>query len=374
MRPLADIKVLDFSTLLPGPMATLMLAEAGAEVIKVERPPVGDGMRTYEPEVAGDSLFFALLNRGKKSIAVDLKDPRSVERIRALIAGVDILVEQFRPGVMDRLGLGYEAMRAINPKLVYCSITGYGQTGPKAQKAGHDLNYVAESGLLSLVTDSDGSPKLPHTLIADIGGGAYPAFMNILLALLNVQKSNTGCHIDIAMNDFTFPFAYMTVGQGLAANMWPEPNGLHSTGASPRYNIYRTSDGRYLAAAPLEEHFWKNFCEVIGLEPALRDDTKDSDATLAAVRASIARNSSAYWLAKFADVDACVSAVASTEEAVLEPHLASRGVFSHQLAIGGRNVPATPVPIADIFRGEPRSDDYPALGESNGLLEPSPAA
>jgi crotonobetainyl-CoA:carnitine CoA-transferase CaiB-like acyl-CoA transferase len=183
MQPLSDILVLDFSTLLPGPMATLLLAEAGAEVIKIERPGSGEELRNYQPRFADTSVSFAMLNRGKRSVAIDLKAPDAVSRLHPLIESADVVVEQFRPGVMDRLGLGYAALSAINPRIVYCAITGYGQNGPKAQVAAHDLNYQADAGLLSIAADADGAPVVPNALVADIAGGAYPAVLNILLAL-----------------------------------------------------------------------------------------------------------------------------------------------------------------------------------------------
>ena len=182
-QPLDDILVLDFSTLLPGPMATLMLAEAGAEVIKLERPGSGEDMRLTEPMIEGRSLGYAILNRGKKSIALDLKAEGAVASLRSLIEKADVIVEQFRPGVMERLGLGYDAVRTLNSKIIYCSITGYGQSGPKRDVAGHDMNYVGDAGVLSLSSGSVDSPTAPFGLIADIGGGTYPAIMNILLAL-----------------------------------------------------------------------------------------------------------------------------------------------------------------------------------------------
>jgi alpha-methylacyl-CoA racemase len=183
MQPLAGIKVIDFSTLLPGPLASLILLEAGAEVIRIERPGLSDELRDYEPRFGAASAAFALLNRGKRSIALDLKAKRATERLMPILCAADVLIEQFRPGVMARLGLGYEAIEAINPRLIYCSITGYGQSGPKAQSAGHDLNYMAETGLLHLAAGADGAPVVPPALIADIAGGSYPAALNILLAL-----------------------------------------------------------------------------------------------------------------------------------------------------------------------------------------------
>ncbi|HFC05428.1 MAG TPA: CoA transferase, partial [Rhizobiales bacterium] len=182
MQPLDNIKVLDFSTLLPGPLAGLVLAEAGAQVIKVERPGFGEEMRHYPPKWGDQSANFALLNRGKKSLTVDLKDKLQIEQLKPLICEADILLEQFRPGVMARLGLDYETVKGWNPGLIYCSITGYGQSGPKAQLAGHDLNYIGDTGLLDLSMGPADKPTIPPALIADIGGGTYPALVNILLA------------------------------------------------------------------------------------------------------------------------------------------------------------------------------------------------
>lgn len=174
---LAGMLVVDFSTLTPGPLATLFLAEAGADVVKIERPG-GDEMRARAPRLGPDSAQFALLNRGKRSVVADLKAPGAFGQLSGLLGRADVIVEQFRPGVMARLGFGYEAVRAINPRIVYCSLTGYGQSGPRAQVAGHDLNYVAESGLLSLGIASDGAPSIPAALVGDIAGGTYPAVMN----------------------------------------------------------------------------------------------------------------------------------------------------------------------------------------------------
>ena len=256
--------MLDFSTLLPGPLATLLLAEAGAEVVKLERPGSGEDMRHYAPRWGKESASFALLNRGKKSLALDLKDPAQRDVLTPLIAEADVLVEQFRPGVMERLGLGYAALAEINPRLIYCSITGYGATGPKAQTAGHDLNYLGDSGLLSLSHGDGAKPTVPPLLAGDIAGGSYPAVINILLALLQREKTGRGTHLDVAMSENLLPFAFWALAEGQVTGQWPGSGDSLLTGGSPRYQLYPTADGRLLAAAPLEDKFWQNFCDIIG--------------------------------------------------------------------------------------------------------------
>jgi alpha-methylacyl-CoA racemase len=367
-QPLAGITVLDFSALLPGPLAGLILAEGGASVIKIERPGQGDEMRAYEPRLGDDSVNFALLNRNKRSIALDLKAPGAVKRLLPLIRKADVLIEQFRPGVMDRLGLGYDALRPENPRLIYCSITGYGQSGPKAGVAAHDLNYIAETGLLGLSAGADGAPVMPPALIADIAGGAYPAVINILLGLEQRARTGQGCHLDIAMTDQLFPLMYWALGNTWAAGRWPRPGGELVTGGSPRYRIYRTADDRFLAAAPLEQRFWDRFCRLIGLEERFRDDGRDPAATIARVAELIRAGSAEHWQMRFAGEDVCCAIVRTLEEALADPHFRARGLFDHELQAGGRRVPALPVPVAPEFRSDAPAG-YPALGEANALLD-----
>jgi len=359
--PLKGILVLDFSTLLPGPFATLMLAEAGATVIKVERAGRGDEMRSYEPKLGADSMNFQLLNAGKDSIVVDLKAKDAFERMKPLIAKADVVVEQFRPGVMDRLGFGYNALRAINPKLIYCAITGWGQSGPKSTVAAHDLNYMADAGLLGLSCGNDGAPVVPPVLVADLAGGAYPAAVNILLAIIHRDRTGEGACLDIAMGENLLPLAYWGLGDGFVAGQWPRGGDALVTGGSPRYQIYRTADERYLAAAPIEERFWHNFCELIGLAPALRDPKADPAAVTRAVSGIIAGRSADSWMETFRGHDVCCSIVASLQEAVADPHFAARGVFSRKIEIEGASVPALPSAIAACFRS-PTAPAAPQLG------------
>jgi alpha-methylacyl-CoA racemase len=367
--PLADVRVLDFSTLLPGPLATLLLAEAGAEVIKIERPGRGDEMRSYTPKFGADSVNFAMLNRGKRSIAIDLKDKSAAEKLKPLIESADVVVEQFRPGVMDRLGLGYEALKKINPRIIYCAITGYGQHGPRKDVAAHDLNYIAEAGLLALAAGSDGAPVPPPALIADIGGGTYPAVINILLALRERDRTGQGCKLDVAMADNLFAFMYWAMGNGEVAGKWPVSGGELVTGGSPRYNVYRTRDGMFVAAAPLEQKFWENFCALLGLAPDVQDDSRDAAKTRRAVAERIAAKSADEWRALFAGKDVCCCIMASLEDAMHDAHFIARGVFGAKLAANGKEMTALPVPVAPQFRAQPDSAGYPALGEANSLLK-----
>jgi len=371
MQPLAGIRVLDFSTLLPGPLATLLLAEAGAEVLKIERPGTGDEMRTYAPKFGTDSVNFALLNRGKRSIAIDLKEPGAVARLTSLLKSADVIVEQFRPGVMDRLGLGYEAVSRVNPRVVYCSITGYGQSGPLAGTAAHDLNYAADAGMLALAAGPGGAPVPPAALVADIGGGSYPAVINILLALRERDRTGRGCRLDIAMADNLFTFMYWAMGDGLAAGLWPAPGKALVTGGSPRYNVYRTRDDGFIAAAPLEEKFWRTFCEVIALPAAARDDRRDPEASIRAVAARIRKKTAGEWSAAFAGKDLCCNVARSIDEALADPRFRARGLFDRKLTAGGRSIVALPVPVAPEFRAGDAAG-YPALGEANSLLEKEP--
>ena len=367
MRPLENIRVIDFSTLLPGPLAGLILTEAGAQVIKIERPGTGDEMRSYEPKVGEDSVNFALLNAGKESIAIDLKASDAFTRLRPLIEQADIVIEQFRPGVIDRLGFGYADLKRINSRLIYCAITGWGQTGPKALVAAHDLNYMAEAGILGLSAGSDGAPVLPPVLAADIAGGAYPAVMNILLALRRRDQTGEGTYLDIAMGENLLSFVYWGIGNGISVGMWPGGGDALVTGGSPRYQIYATADGRYLAAAPLEEKFWNNFCSIIGLTGDMRSPSADPKAAIAAVAAIIKRKSAAAWKAEFEGQDVCCSIVARLEEAVADPHFAARKVFGRNLSVAGKAVPALPLPVADAFRAK-TTNPPPRLGASTAKL------
>jgi crotonobetainyl-CoA:carnitine CoA-transferase CaiB-like acyl-CoA transferase len=367
--PLGDIKVLDFSTLLPGPMATLFLAEAGAEVIKVERPGRGEDMRSYLPKWGADSANFNLLNRGKKSIAVDLKDPEQLARLRPLLQSADVIIEQFRPGVMKRLGLGYQDVLAINPDIIFCSITGYGQDGPKSKKAGHDLNYIGDSGMLGLSCGTTETPVIPPALIADIAGGTYPAVLNILLALRERDNTGSPSHIDISMSDNLFPFLYWAMGEGQVTESWPGNGDALVTGGSCRYRLYATADGKFVAAAPIETKFWMAFTKAIGLPKDLCDDSLDISATTSAIEKIISQRSANEWEPIFDRADCCCTIIKTLSEAMQDAHFRSRGVFSKRISNEqGSELAALPTPIAQEFASRASVASAPVLGVDNDLL------
>ena len=236
--------------------------------------------------------------------------PADRARLAPLVQRADVIVEQFRPGVMARLGLDYDAVAKVNPMVVYCSITGYGQDSPKRDVAGHDLNYIGDAGLLALSMGDPSRPVVPPALIADIAGGAYPAVLNILLALEERRRTGRGRHLDVAMADNLFPFMFWALGQGLAAGAWPTSGSERLTGGSPRYALYPTSDGKVVTAAPLEQKFWDTFCDILGLEGELRDDRKNGVATKARVAEIIAAETAEVWRSRFAGRDCCCSIVA----------------------------------------------------------------
>ena len=360
--PLSGVKVLDLSTLLPGPLTSLFLAEAGADVVKLERPGRGDEMRTYEPKFGEASANYAVLNRGKRAFAVDFKDPEQHRRVIELAAEADIVLEQFRPGVADRLGLGYDDMKAVNPSIVYCSISGYGHTGEYAGRAGHDLNYLAESGLLGTVVGDDGAPSLPVSPLADIAGGTYPALVNILLALRLRDSSGEGTRIQLSMTHNLQVLAYGYFAAHQASGLWPTPGQELLTGGSPRYRIYRTADDRFVACAALEQKFWIRLLELLGLGEEYFDETgREADAR-AALSAKFGAHSASHWNAVLSNEDVCTTVVATWEEAVDTGLVITDG--DDEVATPDRRMrtSALPSPIVSGLRRGPGSVPYPDLG------------
>ncbi len=360
-RPLKGITVLDFSTRLPGPLASLMLAQAGARVIKVERPAEGDEVRAFAPRLNGMSAHFAWLNRGKESLALDLKRPQDVAVLRSLLKDTDVLIEQFRPGVMARLGLGYADLARDHPRLVYCSITGFGQADPRSMEAAHDLNYQAASGLVGdMPLLANGMPALPSVLLGDIAGGSYPAFMSILLALMQRASSGRGQHVDIAMSQNVEVFAFWNAIEGSLTGRWPTPGKGRHTGGSPRYQLYRTRDGQFLAVAALEDRFWRNFLDAVGLDVTAEQERETPEAVVAAVAERLASQDAEYWLRIMAGRDTCCNLASRLDQAVR-----ANARRRHR---AGDPLPSIPLPLAPQFTTEEADQKAPELGSANQRL------
>jgi len=264
MRPLEGIKVLDLSRLLPGPFATLVLADLGASVDKIEDPGGGDYLRHMPPAVGGESAAFQILNRGKRSAVLDLKKPDAQAALREMLPRYDVLFEQFRPGVLDRLGLGHRTLLETNPRLVVCALTGYGQTGPLAHRAGHDLNYLAASGLLGAQGPAEGNPSVPAWQLADVSGGMWCA-LSMIAAIRERDRTGKGTILDVSMTDGLLGFATTLFGAALAGQPYAR-GGESITGGIALYSTYRTKDGGHVTLAALEPKFAMGFAAAVGLE------------------------------------------------------------------------------------------------------------
>lgn len=369
--PLSGIVVVDFTTLAPGPLATLMLASAGAEVIKVERPGFGDEMRIYEKAFGDNGVTFSILNAGKRSVVADLKNKDDLEKIKNLIKKSDIVIEQFRPGVMKKLGLAYEDLKESNPGLIYCSITGFGQSGPKSSVAAHDLNYVADTGMLTIGETRAGCPAIPPLLAADLAAGSYPAVINILLALQKRDRTEKGSYIDVSMTDCLFPLMFWALGLGWGANSWANDGGRLLTGGSPRYQVYRTSDDRFLAVAALEDRFWAVFCDAIELDRSRFDENNSPRKLIHAVQDRVQAKTSAQWRKIFENRDACAVVANTLEEAVQDNHYLERGLFDQKiLNESGNLLNGLPLPIVPGLQSTSSSPKkVPALGEHSQILD-----
>ena len=324
MPPLEGLKVLDLSTLLPGPYATLLLADLGADVLRVESPSRPDLVRNMSPQIDGQSAAFRYLNRGKQSLALNLKHPDAKGVIHQLLADYDILVEQFRPGVMARLGLDYDSLKAVNPALIYCSITGYGQEGPYRERAGHDINYLALSGIASHMGTKSQGPTPPGVQIADTACGSHPAVIAILAAVIQRQATGRGQQIDIAMADNALALQPLLAPGALNGEAAPEAESMFLNGGG-FYGFYRTADNRYLSIGSLEPQFRKRLVEAIGLPELAEVD----DTTLkTALQDCIAAQSYEFWCRVFADVDACVEPVLNLSEAADFQQFKERGLIT----------------------------------------------
>jgi len=384
---LSGLRVLDLSRLLPGPFCTLQLAQLGAEVIKIEEPDGGDYTRALSP------ALFDIVNRGKKSVTLDLRRAEDVERLKQLVRSADVLIESFRPGVMDKLGCGYDTLKAVNPKLVYASLTGYGQTGPFRDRPGHDLNYLGYAGVLDQTGLAGKRPAMSNVQIADLAGGALTCALGILAAVQGAQKSGQGCWVDAGMLDGTLALQSMALAT-LHEQGKTFPRGKDFlTGALPNYNLYRCRDGKYLAVGALEPKFFFAFLKQITpgwlwkkRKPSARP-TRDTaapnpsgNADLGPLAALSKNPAKARWLLmpvrwlitlilltrtrddwekRLGDADACISASLTLEEALESPQAQARDLVEQR-----HGKPMIKSPLRFVGAAT-TSGNSPTLGEHN---------
>ena len=330
-RPLDGIRVLDLSRLLPGPYASHILASFGADVIKVERPGEGDYMREYLPQTQGFNATFLTINRGKRSISLDLSKPAGKDVFRSLVERSDVVLDGFRPGVMDKLELGYEVLSQVNPKIIYAALTGYGQTGPNAKQAGHDLNYLALSGMLDLLGDAEGVPLVPGIQIADVAAGALPTVIGILLALQHRNKSKAGQLVDVSMFDSLLGLMPVQIANYTATKRRPKRGHERLFGRYACYNIYPVRNGRFMVVAALEPRFWAALCKAIDREDLIQDQYVEGHAQeilIAELTRIFQKKQVDEWMEIFVEADACVTEVREISRSVQDDHVAQRGLIT----------------------------------------------
>jgi len=371
--PLSGVRVLDLTRLLPGGQCTLMLAHLGADVVKVEDPVRGDYGRMAAPlDGRGASAFHLYCNLNKRSLALDLKRPEGVDALFRLVRGAHVLVESFRPGVLDRLGVGYARLSRENPRLVYCAITGYGQDGPLAQAPGHDLNFEAMGGTVGLTGPAGGPPYIPGTPFADLGSGMWAAF-SVVAALRQAERTGRGQFIDVAMLDTAVGFLAHHAQYFLSCGT---PGGRETTrhnGRRPGYRLYPTADGRWLALACSEPKFWKNLCRLIGREEFEGDLSARGERrreVIAALEDTFRKRALEEWLALFEGEEVCVSPVLEVEEVFSHPQVQARDLVIEPPHPAGGTHPALRLPARFPDAGPRRLRPAPGLGQhSREVLE-----
>ncbi len=328
---LSGFNILDLSRLLPGPFCSMLLADMGAEVIKIEEPKVGDYIRWWPPQVGRNSGFHVVLNRNKRSLTLNLKASEGKEIFQSLVRNADVVLESFRPGVMKRLGLGYEVLKEINPRLVYCAITGFGSEGVRSQKACHDINYLALNGVLSY-SGRDKRPIMAGVQIADIGGGALLAAFSIVTALLARERLGEGQFIDISMMDGAFTWNCLRWGKYLADGKIPFPEDDLLNHGFACYNIYETQDGLYMALGALEPQFWKEFCEAIRRpdwnQPNYFEPGQHQKVMIEDIAAIFRQKTQAEWISYFAARDCCCEPILNLAEVMDD-----LGVYARQMVV-----------------------------------------
>jgi alpha-methylacyl-CoA racemase len=363
---LRGVRILDLTRLLPGPFCTMLLADLGADVIKLEAPLGGDYARWYPPHIgegaASMGAFFASINRGKRSLTLDLKRPAGRALLLRLVETADVLVESFRPGVMERLGLGPDALAERKPELVYCAISGYGQDGPYRDRAGHDLNYLALAGALEQTGPRGGHPLVAGYQLADIAGGGLYAALGILAALFDRQRSGRGARLDISMTEGALTFMGPLAARLRAGQPLPDRGADQLSGGLPCYRVYATRDGGHMALAALEPKFWASFCHLVG-KPEWVSAGHFADSPIhSEVEALFASRDRDDWTALLAEHDVCCEPVLGLDEVLESTLMGVRRLFFTLGAPGAPQSLQTASPVTPAL-GRLALRAPPRLGE-----------
>jgi len=369
--PLKGIRLLDFTRLYPGPLGTMMLADMGAEVIKIEDMNTPDYMRFYPPYIASESAGYLAVNRSKRSIALNLKHKKGVDIFFSLLPTADIVVEQFRPGVMDEIGLNYEAARRVKPDIIYVSLTGYGQNGPYAQDAGHDINYIGYSGILETTGSRKTGPIIPGPQIADVAGGAYMTIIACLSALWAREKTGQGQKVDVSMLDAILPLMTLQMAHYHAAGLAPAPGEAALTGGLACYGVYKCADGKHIALGILEEKFWKSFCEMVGRPEwidrqfAIGEEAEELRSEIAAFFITRTRD---QWIAAADGFDICLTPVLEISEVEKDSQVQARNMIIEQTHPVCGKIKGIGVPLKFSATPAKPAGPAPSLGKDTAAI------
>ena len=366
--PLEDVRVLDLTRLLPGPLCTLYMADLGADVIKVEDPQLGDYARWIPPLAKHQSHAFLGLNRNKRSLSLDLKQKAGQDIFLQLVEKADVVIESFRPGVMDKIGLDFESLKAVNPALVYCSLTGFGQTGPYHQDPGHDINYLGYAGVLDQMGHKGENPALSNLQIADTAGGSLPALVAVVAALFKAKMKGRGRYIDSAMLDGTLSLNQVALAGLMSSPKNPPSRGEEFlSGGSPCYQVYETKDKKFMALGAMEKKFWENFCRTVKREDLISQHMLMGEKARPLYRELVSLFQSKTqneWSEMFREVEACCTPVLTLKETLSDPHVNSREMLYEEDHPQEGRIPqwASPFKMSDFqFR---LRNHAPAIGEN----------
>jgi crotonobetainyl-CoA:carnitine CoA-transferase CaiB-like acyl-CoA transferase len=346
--------MLDLSRLLPGPYCSLLLADLGMEVLKIEDLEMGDYMRKMGPARKEDSAYFVAVNRNKKSMTLNLKTEEGKEIFFKLIVAYDTILESFRPGVMDRLGIGYGELKKRNPRVILCSLSGYGQDGPYRERSGHDINYIGLGGVLDLMGRKDDPPVIPGVQIADLGAGGMMSAIAILAAIIHRGKTGEGQHLDVSMLDGVISWLSIHAAKYFLDGELPRRGEMHLTGRYACYHVYETKDGRHLSLGALEPKFWKNFCEAIAQKDLIHKqylEGEERTRLIQEVQKILRTKTQKEWVDVFNDADACCEPILNLEEVFHHPHVLHRQMLKEMVHPVEGKVPTVGNPI--------KSSQYP---------------